>query len=879
MRKRIPVKFSGKAYRRWLKTLTLEALQTPVEEACSSLAKQLNEMLIRHGKGWDENDEHLSHALRLVEVTFPAIAGALRDRERSELSEAWAQQRSLNVRQLLLEIAGPGPSLSRSDYARILNYRSKARRAVRLQAFNVDENALGSFFESIQVPDVPVSSVKVLVGDFGSGKSECAEIWHRQEIKAYSDEEGALPIWLHASHLRDRAIEEVIEAQYSSVWREGSGASMVVDGLDETDPARAYQILDEARILVRTYPHLRVLMTARAGLFPESSIETEVVLMPLLSLETALALVQELGGARVSIRTWSSSLQASVRRPFFALSAGKVLAEDIAVPNEIELIRRIVEESLQQGIERHSVTSDKIFTVLRKLSVSLTMSDESTLSFSEQQIANLSRLTTETHDGQIRFSLPIFEQWFAAQSLLLDEELVKQILINSSVFMRWRWVMPLAIRCAHSSQAIDELLSTWVIQNPGVVSWILKTAFGTNHDWRKKGDDRLDPITTGERFLRVYRTWCNSFGDMSVRLALPVMERPVSLGVALSEHSVRFEFRPSGSARDHVYEIASGTHPSRTVDSPLLVIRGGLAAGDAWPWIMLWRMMAREVENLLLHSPYLGSDDGVWIEEHRYDLADRIVDEPPLLMFGRRLSADKAKLKAQKLLERLEDAQADSIAINRSRPYARFEISEFIEWLDQQASGYVTSGLPGYAGHDSLGGYLFKFESKKQFMEFEVLVFERACLAYEEAINHTFKSLGWSLSSSVLVPFGVVLEVVFEPERAVTNRPFIEVTRVPLSLLADLAPGGADSLWSPSGRAVMVERHDSSEGLDYSQMVQQIRSRLMSENREPIAGLSWSSSVAEEMDKRRPASHIAIEWLWKDFEELGLVRRGRSLLR
>ncbi|HEY4577580.1 MAG TPA: hypothetical protein VIG67_06970 [Yaniella sp.] len=747
-----------------------------------------------------------------------------------------------------------------------------------MQAFDLDEHALGSFFQSIQVPDVPESSVKVLVGDFGSGKSECAEIWHRQEIRSYSDDNGAFPIWLHASHLRARTIEEAMEMQCGSLWREGSGASIVVDGLDETDPALAYQILDETRILVRTYPHLRVLMTARSGLFPEKSIAAEVVRMPLLSPETALDLLQELGGARMSIRSWSPSLKASVRRPFFALSAGKALAEDMAVPNEMALIQRIVEESLAQGIERQSVTSDKIFTVLRKLSVALTTSDESTLSFSEQQIAHLSRLTTETLEGQIRFSLPIFEQWFAAQSLL-EEGLAEQILADSSIFMRWRWVMPLAVRCAPSPQAVDELLSTWSAQNPGVVSWILKTAFGSNHDWRKKGDQRLNPITTGERFLRVYRTWNKSFGKMSTRLALPAMEQPISLGIALSEHSVRFEFRSSESAHDHVYEIVSRAHHGHSVGDPLIVIRGSLADGDAWPWIMLWRMMAKQVETLLLHSPYLGADDGVWIEEHRYDLADRLVDEPPLLMFGRRLPADKARLQAQEVLKELEDAQADSIIINRSRPYAQFEISEFIGWLDQQASGYITSGLPGYAGHASLGAYLFKFESKKQFMEFEVLIFERACLAYEEAINHTFNSLGWSLSSSVLVPFGVVLEVEFEPERAITNRPFIKVARVPMALLADFAPENADSLWSPSGRAVMIERHGSSEGLDYSQIVQAIRSRLMSENREPIGSLSWSSSVAEEMDKRRPASHIAIGWLWEDFEELGLVRRGRSLLR
>jgi hypothetical protein len=48
--------------------------------------------------------------------------------------------------------------------------------------------------------------------------------------------------------------------------------------------------------------------------------------------------------------------------------------------------------------------------------------------------------------------------------------------------------------------------------------------------------------------------------------------------------------------------------------------------------------------------------------------------------------------------------------------------------------------------------------SPERLMEFEAEVYGHACEAYDEALTRTFSRLGWSMPSSALHPFGVILE-------------------------------------------------------------------------------------------------------------------------
>lgn len=55
-----------------------------------------------------------------------------------------------------------------------------------------------------------------------------------------------------------------------------------------------------------------------------------------------------------------------------------------------------------------------------------------------------------------------------------------------------------------------------------------------------------------------------------------------------------------------------------------------------------------------------------------------------------------------------------------------------------------------------------------------------------------------------------------------------------------------------------------------SAVVGTIRSWLAEQNREPLGGLGWTRTGADDMSDVRPASSIAARWLWSHLQRLGL---------
>jgi hypothetical protein len=500
-------------YRKWLKSISAEELANPVEEGQGSLAIRLDHAFLSASPDWATLPDHLARALHLVEVTYPQIAAVMGGADGVALTQSWEQQRNVYVRDRLAQLVGTTAALSSYDLAAILHHRSRARRTVRLQAFGVDEATLAGYFEGIEAPDVPVGRVVVLLGDFGSGKSETAEAWHRDSIEDFVMQNGPFPVWLSARQLLGETLEDAVNRQLAPAWRGGRGASIAVDGLDETDPATAQTLLEDARTLAATHANVRVVLTARPGILSPTA--TEEVWAKLLSEEDAIRLVEMAGGKPRSTWSWTANLRATVTRPFFALAAGVMLARDEAPRGEADLMRNLVEDALAKATERSSVTSVDTWYALEQLAVTLTRTGSDELSFSDRQIARSSRLVADGPENSIAFSLPIFQHWFAAQAILDHTVSAAEVVTDVVSFNRWRWAAAVAALSATSAQAVDDLLATFVAGNPGAAAWIIREAFGGRRDWRTEHDGNLDAETSGARLLRTLRVWADALGPLA----------------------------------------------------------------------------------------------------------------------------------------------------------------------------------------------------------------------------------------------------------------------------------------------------------------------------------------------------------------------------
>jgi hypothetical protein len=538
------------------------------------------------------------------------------------------QQRSVLVRERLDQLAGPGAALSAADLAAVLLRRSAARRAVRLQAFDLEEATLDAYFDRIVIPAVPVGQVRVLVGDFGASKSEVAEAWHRSTIEALRSGAGdpPFPVWLRAHELGGQTLEDAVDRKVGPMWRRGRGARIVVDGLDETDVATAQGLLEGARVLSRSHDNLQVLLTARPAVVATTEGErAEAVLLPE---EKALALVELAGGQPRSTWRWTADMRSTVRRPFFALAAGVMLRGELAPRGEADLIRLLVEDVLSKGAERSTVTSSETFSALKHLAVALTNSpQEDRLSFSERQVARSTRLVTDNTQDRVAFSLPIFQHWFAAQAILDGTVRTQDVVADAASFNRWRWAAAVAALTARGPTALDDLLSTWVAANPGAAGWIIKEAFGAHRSWRGADGQPLDADRSGAPLLRSLRTWADALGPLTPSV-LPgaVGAGPIGLGVSVSGRWISVGLAVARPDADYVADLPPRIHPPSP--APDTEWRPWFSAaapeGDAWPWTLIRDHIAGQTLEMLEKDPYLGARDGVWHQERRFDVARHV---------------------------------------------------------------------------------------------------------------------------------------------------------------------------------------------------------------------------------------------------------------
>lgn len=759
------------------------------------------------------------------------------------------------------------------DLAQELGRRTRARRGVRLQAFGLDEMDLAHYFDRGDIVNVPDNGVLILLGDFGSGKSETAETWHRYGIEQLATwDEAPFPVWLSARELDGQSLEGAVDQQLPGHrWRQGRGASIVIDGVDETDPASAQALLNAACTLTKTYANVQILLTARPGILATTGIEESMTV--LLSEDAAIELVELAGGRSRHTWQWSADMRATVRRPFFALAAGVMLRKEEVPKGEADLIRSLVGDALTNAAERSAISSAETWSVLKRLAIALTRTGTDRLSFRDRQIAASSRLTARSHDRSIMFSLPIFQHWFAAQAIVENDVSASEVVADAPSFDRWRWAAAVAALSAQG-EAVDDLLEIWVTENPGAASWVINEAFSGHRSWRTREDERLDPRSSGARLLRALRTWTGALGPLAPGvLPKQVVEGPVELGVSVSGHWIDIAYSTTHPADDRVTATPQGLHPlaGSAVPGWHGWYSGRAPQGNAWPWTWVRMRIASATGRKLAEDPYLGAPDGVWVQERRYDLARRLLGHGPLLHNA--LAADEVRAGAVKVFDAIGRRRDGRIRLGGAATYSAAELDDLISWIDATAPAQLQQHLPEPDVASPTGGFIWSFYSPQRLSEFEAEVYERACQAYDEAVAHVFNRFEWSMPSTAFAPFGALLEVRYDDETVLGNMSTMTAMRVPMALLSDLAADLAEPIWSTSRRAVITPtRHDAATDWNrHSTTIESIRSWLADNNYEPIAGLGWTNTGADDIGKPRPASSLAADWLWSDLTSIGLA--------
>lgn len=873
VRKKTGIALPGRAFRRWLRRVAEVELKQPIEETGVRLARDLDATLSVYFE-WAVQRDRLSKSVAIVESVYDSVLALSPDPEARVLQASWSSSRhSALVARLMVDhrsLAG----LSRQDAAALLRRYSGARRSVRLSAFHTDVDALNESLSGIsgRLPQVPSGEVRVLVAPFGAGKSEVAEAWHLAQVDVFDGQpDSPQPVWVDAAELTDRSLEEVLVAIADRDLIRTSGVAVVIDGLDEVDGERAVRLVDQAKVVATASPRCSFLLTCRPGVIAADSI---VVDWPGLTTEEAVRLITAVAGTEPSTWSWDPILLDTISRPFFALAVGVSMKAGRLPTGQAELIRLLVERALADApTSALAVTDASRYLALRQLGENLTDSGGQAdgLDFRTRALARETTLVRARTSGAVEFSLPIFQQWFAAQSLLEQPLRVRQLSGDPLLFDRWRWAIAVACLAA-DDEHVDSILAACFAGNPGAAAWVI-ARIAEGHDWRS--ETAIDESQAGVRVLRATRACIDAIGELAP-LYFPVRSstQPITLGVRARGSILTLGWRLKAGSDDEVVDLPSSVHPLQTgVDrTEWLPDRSGpIPEGGEWPWRIVQERFAGQTIKILETHPKLGPRFGIWHVESMYAAA-RQLGSKPTMMFNP-IPVTEIRAAAGRFLSVVDNPRSAAYQTGRSVIPGQL-IVDLMDWLSELDLEELRRPLPAPDVDPAQStGWVWGLYSDAQMQAFYAEAYGQACVAYDEAVSSVFASFSWSMGAGADGEFGVVGDLSYKSGTSFGARaPGITTARVPISQLAEIAAQfGENAKIAANGRALITRSADDRKRSWIHELARNRQSAFV--NAGPFSRPGGvADSIANRTDHSRPASELAANWLCDDMKALGLAQ-------
>lgn len=865
--------FDGAAYRSWLKSLDARVWERPVEQAGPELALDLDDRLEAASRDWRDRRHNASTAMKLVQETYLSALAQCSQTDSIRFGELWSRERMQATTQQLANLASTRGGLGRLDGADLVAYlgkRSRARRSNRLAALGVDDSAISVVLDAASIPtvNVPRGKIRCVVGPFGIGKSEAAEQWHRTRFEdCLHNPDAPIPVWLHVRDINGN-LTAVLDREAGSQAVGGArGLAVVVDGLDETDSSAAENILNDSRVFLASSPRSSFLLTTRPGVVSMRDGE-EVPVSPLTNEEAASLVDAASGESRNSYYRLPEPLRESVRRPLFAIAAGRALAGGDAPLSAAGLLSQIVEKALRRGQERTRIESQHIVANLTELAVRLTNdpSESRVLDYSTRAVAEASRLVSVDSEGGSQFSLAIIQQWFAAQALISDPARAEDAFRDQVAFGRWRWAIAIVI-AAGSNSNVDRFLSRAMKCNPGAASWLLAQASVSSISRSAAAAPPL--IEVQSRLLKSGRSWADALGPLASKV-LPVNPPEhggLKLGVRLEADGIAYSWSREPQESDSTTTLPTSVHLFGADDDSWSGMSWKRFGHDAaWPWNFVRSDINQNLETTMRTSGLLGGTSGVWAEEAAYKFC-RVWNE--------RGTVFHKPIECEPLIQFLDGLLNDhpDIVIEARRGPA-LEAKWLRDYLGHQPGGVLQRPLPMPDVQAPNSGWVWGVYSRERLLEYAVELYGRACLAYEELCSYTFGSFDWTLSRFSQRPISVIGVLRVAQEIGETGRPTVGFRVLPTSLM-ERAVTESSYEWrrSITGRCAMrFELEDEDRGFEPEIGISnEALHDWMKTAREssPFVSFSHVSSVLE-TNHDRASSEIALQWLADDLKAIGM---------
>lgn len=362
------------------------------------------------------------------------------------------------------------PSNRRAGRLSVLLAESEAMVVQSFAALGVDETIAATLAKDRDVGlDVmaPDGDVLVLTAVTGSGKTMTAIRSHQVNVvDAVLSAAAPIPVLVHTRALTTADLRDVVMARTRDIADVSSvGIRLVLDGLDEVSRSEAQRVLAEAAVLVSAWPSSSAVAFGRPDV-PYNGVRTAQLQLP--SPESLERIATSITGMASPFWGFSPSLRHAVQLPLFAIAASVLISRRREVPQS----RAAIIEALVGVCLKDADVTDE--GSLRRLAVELVRHGtvtEGTVGTAQAARLAMSRIVIRAA-GQLRFAVPVYQDWFAAQALLVDGIAEEVVPTDAESFSRWRHVFALAMAVG-PVMVVDHLASLLTARVPAGLRLVL----------------------------------------------------------------------------------------------------------------------------------------------------------------------------------------------------------------------------------------------------------------------------------------------------------------------------------------------------------------------------------------------------------------------
>jgi len=761
------------------------------------------------------------------------------------------------VREQFLHIAAaPAVGLDRAERLEEMLRASEARCAARWQAAGLDAALAGELAEDRNVGAVDASllpsderPLQIWSAVMGAGKSICSERLHQRAIEAaLATDDGPLPVYIEAKQAQVELATAVASEANEIGEPRHQGAMVIVDGLDEIDPAEAEAVIRRARELVRTWPQTSVVLVTRP-IAAVSTLEETIEIPELTEAETQRCLELARGeGGEVQLARFSREVRETLRRPLFALLAGVWMRDNNGVPTApIDLLSELG--------RRAEVALRTDAAKLRQLAAAsvrrgLGPVPESEVGGREAVEALLGTgLMTQRPRG-LTFTLPAIGQWFAAQGLLRDEIAVGKLLEAPEDLDLWRQSLAVAIALGQAEAAL-RVLEPLLEAEPGFAVRVLNEAFTQvvfgGYDappWREAGAE----------IRKATETLVESMGPLAPFVVDTDARRLLPFGVEAAGERVAVAFyRGSNPPADDYFQLPQDLDVFRAGNEWGSIRFAPVGPGASWSWQWALSMIDGHLRRVLSRRTLPISPESPLAADEEWACATELMNAPSLVTSS--LPLDELIARAEEI-EASAGPGASSIVWGRAGRRSR-DLTAVLAYLRRKREAGATeleAPLPP-ADRKPGGGMIGEFYTPERLVEIAKAMYEQALSAYRQLVERWFPTLASQLEHYVLLPVRIYGFV--DPGH---GRDF-----GPIPTLAGyseaLAPG------SPS-EVVMTADQD----FDWQVLEEVARQQRMAR---PAAARWLSGTIGGmtfEVGQSTPVTDIVYRWLVRDLHKLGLAK-------